>query len=137
MESTRDQPNRSNQKKDEHEGSATSSRLPCEYCMDLKRENFVDNGYQYKPFTFRTYSIMNAISIDCPYCSLIINAMQAFDISPLSGARWELRLTHGLVLRGDDDGKKHRLEFYITPGTFHCNSDQRNPFSKALTTPKH
>jgi hypothetical protein len=116
------------------EDSAENSRQPCQHCMDLKRENLVEKDYKFKPFAFNAYYVTTAKSIECPYCNLIINAMQAFDINPLIGIPWELGATLGLVLKGNDNGTKHKLEFYITPGTCRCKYTWRNPYSIALTT---
>lgn len=117
--------------------SAQSSPGPCEYCMDLKTRNFEDKGYKYKPFLFKAFRVMAAKRIECPYCNLLINGLQLFDDinSRIGVGNWELRGTHSLVLKGTDNGTKHQLEFYITPGTYTCKYDRRRPFFIALTIP--
>jgi hypothetical protein len=106
--------------------STKTSQPPCQYCMDLKRENIIGGDYIFKSIAFNASRVMTAKSIKCPYCKLIINALQEFDISPLSPIPWELRATSGLVLKGNSNGTKHKLEFYLTPGTCPCESVWRN-----------
>lgn len=119
----------------ELEGSVEGRRQPCQYCMDLKRDNFVQNGFQDKPFPFRIYHLRPSKSIECPCCNLIINGIKAFDdIEPIFDIPWKLRTGNGLVLKGYYDGRMHQLEFYVTPGKCR-NCKRRNLFSIVLTTP--
>jgi hypothetical protein len=110
---------------------AENNRQPCQYCMDLKRENLVEGDYNPKSFTFNPPTKR----IKCPYCKLIINAMQALDINQHIGRPWELRAGRtGLVLKGNENGTKHTIELYKTPGTCRCKYTWRPSFSTGLTT---
>lgn len=114
----------------EHDSGAMAGYRPCEYCMDLNKENYVGNGQPFKTIAFRRYLVADAPSITCPYCRLIVDAMRVFDLQ--DGSRWQLQLEHGLVLKGKDNGKNHQLEFYTTP------EEERSPIlPSSIAKSKH
>ena len=103
----------------ELEPQSNQSRPHCQHCLDLDRQNFQDMGYNgAKPLLYRNYRVILDSSIGCPYCKLLVDGIQSFDdINLFNGRPWELTMSSALLLKGNDNGKVHKLEYYVTSGT--------------------
>lgn len=97
--------------------TSEGSQEACRYCLNLDKNNFpTKEGI----IAFRPDQVISAGSIECPYCQFLINAMRTFEVgNPLSARPWVLSIVFGnLILRGEEDGQNHKLEFYVTTGTW-------------------